>query len=309
MTLIHQSIICCYLYPITKYGYPPPAANTETYLEEMASLGFQSVELEGIRERHLLEMYDLRFSISERVRALNLSVPHFCVVLPGLASADAAVRSRNLSLFEKGCEIAVTLGARGVLDNAPLPPYQFPDDIPVVRHYHEEVLLTAGLPAGLDWKRYWNELTSTYRDACDIAASRGLTYLMHPAAGVLAATTDAFLHFHDVVGRQNLRFNLDTANQFYLKDNLQLSLRRLADYVDYIHLSDNRGYRVEHLSPGEGAIDWDRFFETLDLIGFKGYIGIDIGGDESDVSDLDAAYVNAARWLQQNWSYCSSSVT
>ncbi len=29
----------------------------------------------------------------------------------------------------------------GVLDNAPLPPYQFPAGIPVVRHYDEEVLL------------------------------------------------------------------------------------------------------------------------------------------------------------------------
>ena len=38
--------------------------------------------------------------------------------------------------------------------------------------------------------------------------------------GVLCATTDGFLNFYQAVGRENLRFNLDTANQFVLKDNL-----------------------------------------------------------------------------------------
>ena len=49
-------------------------------------------------------------------------------------------------LFEKGCSMAAFLGAEGVLDNAPLPPYQFPNDIPVVRHYEERVLLSAQFP-------------------------------------------------------------------------------------------------------------------------------------------------------------------
>jgi sugar phosphate isomerase/epimerase len=122
---------------------------------------------------------------------------------------------------------------------------------------------------------------------------------MHPALGVLASTTDAFLYFHDAVGRDNLRFNFDTANQYFLKDNLQLSLRRLKDYIDYIHISDNRGQQVEHLAIGEGVIHWDDFFETLDVIGFKGHFGIDIGGDESDVADLDSAYTHAAKFIQE----------
>jgi len=103
------------------------------------------------------------------------------------------------------------------------------------------------------------------------------------------------------VGRDNLRFNLDTANQFMLKDNLALSLRRLADAIDYIHLSDNRGGQVEHLAPGQGQINWDVFFETLEVIGFRGEIGIDIGGDESEVSDLELAYRQTAAWLAERW--------
>lgn len=297
--MINKRIVCCYLHTITKYGYPPAAKDTLQYLSEYKSMGFQSVELEGIRKDHLLEVYNMKEFIQEKVNELELNVPYFCIVLPGLSSANSKEREQNLELFEKGCEIASMLGAKGVLDNAPLPPYQFPEDIPVVRHYHEDVILSAKFPDDLNWKTYWNQLTNTYRQACDIAATYNLTYQMHPALGVLSSTTDAFLYFHDAVARDNLRFNFDTANQYFLKDNLQLSLRRLSDYIDYIHISDTRGNQVEHLAMGDGKIRWDDFFETIDMIGFEGHYGIDIGGAESDVINLDKAYVNAAEFITQ----------
>lgn len=299
--MFRKSIVCCYLYPITQYGYPPPAENTFKYLEEMKALGFQSMELEGIRQDHLTSMYDLRFSIKERMDALNLTVPYYCTVLPWLSSADKEERNASLKLFEKGCETARVLGAQGVLDNGPLPPYRFPENIPLVRHFDEAVLRQAVFPAGLNWSGYWTDLVGTYRTVCDIAADFGLSYHVHPCLGVLASTTDGFLYFHDAVGRDNLRFNFDTANQFFLKDNLALSLRRLAGHVDYIHLSDNGGERVEHLGMGDGVINWDTIIETLRLIGFEGEIGLDIGGGESHVKDLDDAYVQAAQWLESHW--------
>lgn len=291
-------IVCAYLYIITKYGYPPDAAQSVQYLKEMKELGFASVELEGIREKHLTDMYEIRHTVRAEADELGLSIPVYCTVLPGLASADAAEREKNLKLFEKGCETASVLGAKCVLDNAPLPPYQFPGDIPVVRHYDEDVLLSARFPSDLDWKSYWQELVATYREACDIAASFNLTYQMHPCLGVLSATTDAFLYFYDAVKRDNLRFNLDTANQFVMKDNLSLSLRRLSGLIDYIHISDNRGTRVEHIVPGDGAIHWQSFFETLKEINYNGHLGLDIGGDESGVENIEAAYQKAAGWLE-----------
>lgn len=295
--MIDSRIIACYLYPITKYGYPPDATNSIQYVDEFKAMGFSSIELEGIRKDHLLGVYDQRKEISKYVEKNKMEVPYFCVVLPGLSSPESKERDSNLLLFEKGCEIASDLGALGVLDNAPLPPYQFPDDIPVVRHYHEDVLLAAKFPENLHWDTYWKNMVSTYKEACDIAERYNLTYQMHPALGVLSATTDAFLYFHDAVGKDNLRFNFDTANQYFLKDNLQLSLRRLADYIDYIHISDNRGKKVEHLAIGDGIIRWDDFFETINQIGFTGHFGIDIGGAESSVENLEAAYKKAAEFI------------
>ncbi|MDP6041251.1 MAG: sugar phosphate isomerase/epimerase family protein [Candidatus Latescibacteria bacterium] len=297
--MFDSSVTCCYLYIISKYGYPPPVEDTEVYLDEMKDLGFQSVELEGIHPKNIGWLYEHRERVAHKVQDSELDVPYFCVVLPELSSPDASVRDAQLAHFEKGCDVAQAVGAKGVLDNAPLPAYQFPGDMPIVRHYEEDVLMAAGLPNDLDWGRYWDGLVDTFRMACDIAKYRGLTYQMHPCVGVLSATTDGFLYFRDAVDRDNLRFNLDTANQFYLMDNPTLSLRRIVDYVDYIHLSDNRGAHVEHLPPGDGAMNWDGFFEAVDHVGFKGHFGVDVGGDESGVEDLDVAYKRTAEWIEE----------
>ena len=300
---VNKSIVCAYLYIISKYGYPPPAEDTLKHLEEMHILGFQSIELEGIRERHLLSVYQIRHKIKYKLDELKLQVPYFCIVLPGLAAYNNVIREKNLQLFEKGCEIAQVIGAQAVLDNAPLPPYQFPHDIPVVRHYDEDVLLGALLPKRMSWKKYWSELITTYRQVCEIAASKGLTYHLHPCLGVLAASADAFLYFFNAVKRDNLRFAFDTANQYMMKENLSLALMRLNEHIDYIHISDNRGIKVEHLMPGEGAINWNIFFATLKSIAFKGYIGLDIGGEESSLANINQTYLGAAQWLQAHWDF------
>ena len=300
--MFSENIVCTYLYVITKYGYPPPADLTNQYLDEMAKLGFQTVELEGIREKHLLQVYSLKEKIKERLDTHNLKLPYFCAVLPGLTSVDKKEREKQLQLFEKGCEIAKLFSSFGILDNAPLPPYIFSDNIPVVRHYDEKVLASAVLPEDTSWEEFWDYTIETYREACDIAARYNLTYQMHPSVGVLASNTKDFLDFHDSVKRDNLRFNLDTANQFFMRDEPSQSLKQLAGYVDYIHISDNRGEKVEHLSPGDGIINWNQFFETLDEINFKGYIGLDIGGEETKLNNVEGAYVSSAKWVENKWS-------
>ncbi len=301
MERFHKDIVACYLYTITKHGYPPVAGDSMQHLDEFSQLGFSSIEMEGIREEHLKGMYQQRHELKNKADELSLEVPVFCIVMPGLCSPDRKERDLNLERFQMGCEVAHALGSKAVLDNAPLPPWQFPGDIPITRHYDEEVLAAATIPENLNWEVYWEGLTETFREACDMATAQGLSYQLHPCYGALVNSTDAFLLFAEAVKRDNLKFNLDTANQYYLKDNIFLSLLRLRDHIDYIHISDNRGSKVEHLAVGDGMIQWERFFEMLDRIGYKGMFGIDVGGAESDVSDLDGAYRDAAIWLTEQW--------
>ena len=88
MRRFHEDIVACYLYPITKHGYPPRAGDSLRHLGEFADLGFRSVELEGIHEKHLGEMAAMGGRILEKKEALDMQVPVFCVVLPGLCAAE-----------------------------------------------------------------------------------------------------------------------------------------------------------------------------------------------------------------------------
>lgn len=296
----HSVRMCCaYLYIISKYGYPPPVKDTVQHIGEMASLGFRHIELEGIGGDNIDHLYGNHAPIAEALEKYGCTVPILCLVLPELGSVNPTERARSLELFEKGCITARALGAEGVLDNGPLLPLSYPADMPVMRHYNDEVLGRLLPPHDLDWNAYWDGLTSTFREACRIADQYGLTYHLHPCEGSLTASTDGFINFSNAVDAPNLYFNLDTANQYFLKENLSLSVLRLAHKISYIHLSDNSGRQVEHQVPGDGTIYWDGFFSTLQAVGYKGRIALDVGGAETNIEDIEQAYKRSADWLDQ----------
>jgi sugar phosphate isomerase/epimerase len=222
-----------------------------------------------------------------------------CVVLPQLGSVDAALRARSLEFFEMGCEAARRLGAEAVLDNGPLAPLVYPRHAPIKRHYGEDELSDLTLPEDFDWKGYRQALIASFQQACDIAQRYGLAYHLHPCEGSLITGTDSFVLFANEVARPNLLFNLDTANQFYFRDNLPLSVHRLEARTSYIHLSDSTGQKVEHLAPGDGRIPWDAFFAALRDIRYQGKFALDIGGAETPIADLRGAYERSAAWLQE----------
>ena len=304
-SIYHKKVTCAYLYTITKYGYPPDICGTLQHIDEMASLGFRSIELEGIGGDNIRYLHQHAAEIKARLITRDCALPVLCLVLPQLSSADFSKHAQALELFEMGCEIALVLGAKAVLDNGPLLPLAYEDNAPIMRHYSDDHLAGLGLPAGFIWENYWEQLTKTYRTACEIAAKYSLQYHLHPCEGSLITGTESFINFADAVGKDNLMFNLDTANQFYFRDNLMLSLLRLSNRISYIHISDNRGHKVEHLVPGDGEINWDSFFTALQQINFKGNFGIDVGGDETDITDMETAYSRSAKWLDEKLKHYS----
>lgn len=95
-----RHITCAFLYSITRYGYPPDAEHMVTYVHEMADLGFQSIELEGIGEAHLKTVYKHRKEIKQALEDRGVALPVFCTVLPGIASPQGEIAQKSLDLFK-----------------------------------------------------------------------------------------------------------------------------------------------------------------------------------------------------------------
>src|SRR5207247_3298216 len=101
-----MKINCCWLYAISKYGYPPSIADTQRALGEMAALGFDAVELEGVREENLRAVWDARDDLQMRCDDLGLRVINFCPVLQDLVIADPSSRSAAMDHFRMGVVVS-----------------------------------------------------------------------------------------------------------------------------------------------------------------------------------------------------------
>lgn len=301
MEKINEHIACAFLYSISKYGYPPPPEDMVKYIDEMASLGFNAIEIEGIEENGIDTLYAAKAQVKKALVDNAVALPVFCTVLPKLCSPDVALSRKAMNSFRKGCELAAYFGAHGVLDNGPLVPYDFPKDMSVHRHYSEDVVSKVGFGSGFSWTEYHDKLLELMAEACSIAKEFGQDYYMHPCVGSLTDSTNSYLLLKKELGCPNLKFVLDTSNLHYMRENLAFDVLKMANELDYIHVSDSFGARIEHqpLNYGKGDIDWDSFFGALKRIGYKGILAIDVGGDESGIANIDDAYLKTAEFLQE----------
>ena len=94
-----MKISCCWLYAISKYGYPPSISDTYRALEDMQRLGFKYVELEGVGEENLQAVYEERENLKAFCEERGLQVINFCPVLPDIVSLDKQKRGKAMRLL------------------------------------------------------------------------------------------------------------------------------------------------------------------------------------------------------------------
>lgn len=281
-----MKINCCWLYAISKYGYPPSIADTHKVLGEMAALGFDAVELEGVREENQRAVHAARADLKRRCDDLGLRMMNFCPVLPDLVSMEAAKRQGALDLFRLAVEVAVYFNAPTVQVDSYAAPVEFVKHRPYADAVEYKRQFDVRIPEGFSWQRTWDTLVETVRACAAIAEDAGLRLCLEPRVGELVSNTDALLRLIEQVNSPIFGAVLDTGHLHAQKEILPLSVEKLGSRIFYVHASDNDSRDNEHLAPGRGTVDWEAVIAGLKRHGFDGYIGIDIGG----VPDLDAQY-------------------
>lgn len=289
-----MKISCCWLYAISKYGYPPSLPDTYRALEDMAGLGFTAVELEGVREENLRAVHNERKALKQRCDDLGLRVVNFCPVLPDLVHPEKGQRVHALELFKLAVEAATHFGCETIQTDSYTPPLEFVGDAP----YKDAISFGKRFQVKVDpafrWNDLWGWLTDSIGACADEAERAGLKFCLEPRVGEIVSNTDALLRLMDAVDNDNFGAVLDTGHQHAQKEILPLSIEKLGARVHYLHVSDNDGQTNEHLAPGRGTVDWDGVFLALKKHGFSGYVAVDVG----HVSDLDGQVRESKAFLE-----------
>lgn len=268
---------CCWLYAISKYGYPPSIEETKEALRDMKRLGFKYVELEGVREENLREVYTHREELKALCEDLGLVVDNFCPILPDIVSLDERKRRHALRLFDLACELANFFGCTTIQTDSFTPPLKFEGAAPYQQMIEFGVRFRVKVDPRFSWEPQWQVMVESFRILAEKALQAGLKFCLEPRVGEMISNTDAALRLFDHVRHPNLGFVLDTGHLHAQKEILPLSVEKLKERIFYVHLSDNDGKTNEHLGLGKGTVDFEGVFLALKKHGFSGMVGLDIG--------------------------------
>lgn len=290
-----MKICCCWLYAISKYGYPPSLENTFKVIREMKEMGFETIELEGVRERNLLEVFESRKKIKSFCEQLSLKVVNFCPVLPDLVSSDPKKKEKALELFEVALEIALYFRTQTIQIDSYTPAIQYKEGrIPEATMDRYDEVYQVMVDPKFSWQREWEALLDGISRCNEIAKRSGLRLCLEPRVGENVSNTDAMLRLFDAIPDRNFGAVLDTGHQNAQKEILPLSIEKLGDRIFYVHVSDNDGRTNHHLPLGQGTIDWEGVFLALKKHKFEDYVAIDLG----HIPNIDQEYVRSKKFLE-----------
>ncbi len=269
-----------YLYTIMKYGYPPKPEDDFRAFEEIASMGFRFLEMEGLGSQHAESVFCNKEKYRQALANAGIHVHNFCIVNPDLVSLDDTKRRKAYEEFRRFAEIGAVLEAETYHLASYTPPVIFEGRAPYQLDggdYEFADQISLHIPDGFNWQRVWDVLVESAGFCADVAAEYGKTILMEPRVGEIICSVDSMIRLLDDAGRPNLKANFDTGHFAAQRENVNLALMKLEDRFANIHIADNDGATVDHLSVGDGVIDWAEFFRILKMMDYSGYVGLDLG--------------------------------
>ena len=87
-----MKISCCWMYAIGKYGFPPSLDQMLQAIHEMAAMGFENIELEGVGFENLQTVVDNKERLKEACEAAGVRVVDFAPLLSEIISTDQGLR-------------------------------------------------------------------------------------------------------------------------------------------------------------------------------------------------------------------------
>lgn len=172
---------------------------------------------------------------------------------PTLISGDAAGRQRRLSFLMTAVRVAERLGAECVS------------------------IWSGAADDGAGREACTARLVDGLGRLLDEAAARRVRIGFEPEPGMLIERLSQFDELASLMGRDDLQLTLDVNHVHCLDDgDMGERIRRYADVLCNVHLSDARRGVHEHLAIGDGEIDFRAVRQELMDAGFTGPVHLEL---------------------------------
>ncbi|MEM6314007.1 MAG: sugar phosphate isomerase/epimerase family protein, partial [Planctomycetota bacterium] len=122
-----------------------------------------------------------------------------------------------------------------------------------------------------------------------IATKLGVTLAIEPEPGLLIESAAEYIRFKKRFFPNDplVRMNCDLGHLFCVAEDPAETIRALPAEIAHVHLEDIAATRVhQHLTPGDGALDFPGIFAALAEIGYTGWITAELYPFENNAAGV-----------------------
>jgi sugar phosphate isomerase/epimerase len=212
---------------------------------------------------------------------LDLSMPQAHAFLRAdVAAPDEDRRQQDIDRLAHHIEIASQLGVRHVVIH-PGGPY-----VPMTRADRDRMLALN---------------VTAFRRLGDLAGERGMRIGLENLTVRAVSAPYEVLDLVSAIDHPAIGITLDTSHANVMGLDIPTVIREFGPYLIATHISDNDGSGDQHLTPGNGSIDWPPVMHALRQVGYDGLFNLEIPGERHAVlplRDLKSQHARrVAEWL------------
>ena len=132
---------------------------------------------------------------------------------------------------------------------------------------------------GLSREEAERRFAEALQDCVPTARACGVTIAVEPEPGLLIQTGEEYLQFKQMyfADEPGVRMNCDIGHLFCVGDDPAAVIRAMPEDVAHVHIEDiGENHVHQHLTPGQGVIDFDAIFAALDDIDYGGWVTVEL---------------------------------
>ena len=230
----------------------PQAKKGEKWLQlaESCQLQFECMELSTptfLNNEEQVEKAKEWYKKSDRVTSV-----HGCFMDVNPGSGDEKFCSLSIERCRESCELAKTINARFVVFHS--------SAFPFLRGPYLDV---------------WSERCAQF--FAELAAEYDLKFCIENSFDLDPTPLRMLMERLD---HPKIRVCLDIGHANYSHASLTQWFEELGEYIEYLHISDNRGQFDDHLPVGDGSVDWKLADALYRKLGKNLPMTLEVGGIE-----------------------------